>query len=224
MGTMTRSLFAAACALLAGAAGAQVQVPLTDARGWQLLEYRGIPAHKVRFHEAGLEIAVDASAMPLVHPLPKPMRVKAIRVRARLQGVLQIPAGRQGERKFDDYALRVGLVEPGERTLGVLERPFAAPWVRRLFELAPPGGGISRIHFFNVGVDPAQIGRRRQHPLSDLIVEQVVAAAPAEGRVDFVHALERPLEAVALWLSVDGDDTGSRFTILIERIELVPAP
>jgi hypothetical protein len=96
--------------------------------------------------------------------------------------------------------------------------------VRKLFELAPKGRGISRIQFFNVGADQGQIGRQRQHPISDLIFEKVVAAPRADGRFDFVHELEAPLETIAVWLSSDGDDSGSQFTVRVEQIELQAAP
>jgi hypothetical protein len=99
------------------------------------------------------------------------------------------------------------LVEPGERTLNFVQRRVAAHWVRKLFELAPRGSGISRIYFFNVGAERTQIGRERQHPLSDLIWERVVAVPGPDGRFDFEHGLERPLDAIAVWLSSDGDDT-----------------
>lgn len=127
---------------------------------------------------------------------------------------------RQGEEKLDDYVFRIGLAEPGERTLNFVQRQLAAAWVRKLFELAPQGTGISKIHFFNVGADRMHIGRQRQHPLSDLIIEKVVAVPRADGRFDFVHALDRPLETIAVWLSSDGDDTASKFTVLVEQIEL----
>lgn len=210
------------------AAGASAQppsevalfVPLSDPAGWQVLQYRNLPPHRIRFSAAGLEIAVDASAMPLIYPMRERLRLRSIRVAGRLEGTLRVPPERQGEKSFDDYAFRVGLVEPGERTLNFVQRQVAPAWVRKLFELAPKGSGISRIHFFNLGTERSQIGRQRQHPLSDLIFERVVAVPRPDGRFDFEHALERPLETIAVWLSSDGDDTGSRYTIVVERIEL----
>lgn len=204
------------------AAGAQssISIPLNDRSGWQVLEFRRIAPHRIRFSAAGLEMKVESSAMPVIYPLPKAARVAAVRVKGRVAGTLRLPPGRQGEPGFDDYAFRIGLVAPGERTLNFVQRPLAAPWVRRLFDLAPPGGGISRIHFLNVGAAGEPVGRRRQHPSSDLLEEQVVAALPADGRLDFTHTLERPLDTIALWLSSDGDDTASSFTVLVEEIEL----
>jgi hypothetical protein len=199
-----------------------VLVPLNDPANWQLLQYSQLPPHRVRFSPQGLEIAVDGSAMPVIYPLAKPVQVRSVRVSGRLEGALRLPPARQGEKNFDDYALRVGLVEPGERTLNFVQRQLAAPWVRKLFELAPKGSGISRIRFFNVGTAKEQIGRQRQHPLSDLIVEKVVAVPATDGRIEFLHPLEKPLDVIAVWLSSDGDDTGSRFTVLVEEIELLP--
>jgi hypothetical protein len=197
-----------------------VVVPLSEQAKWQVLQYSSLPPHRIRFSQAGLEMIVESSAMPLIYPLSERQRVSGIRVKGRVEGALRIPPGRQGEEKFDDYVFRIGLVEPGKRTLNFVQRQLAAAWVRKLFELAPKGSGISKIHFFNVGAEKTHIGRQRQHPLSDLIVEKVVAVPRPDGRFDFVHALDRPLETIAIWLSSDGDDSGSKFSVLVEQIEL----
>lgn len=197
-----------------------VVLPLSEQANWQVLQYSGLPPHRIRFSKAGLEMAVEGSAMPLIYPLPGRLRVTSIRVKGRVEGTLQLPPGRQGEKAFDDYVFRIGLVEPGERTLNFVQRQLAAAWVRKLFELAPKGSGISKIHFFNVGAEKTHVGRQRQHPLSDLIMEKIAAVPRPDGRFDFAHRLERPLETIAIWLSSDGDDTGSKFTVLVEQIEL----
>jgi hypothetical protein len=197
-----------------------LSVPLSDQANWQVLQYSSLPPHQIRFSQAGLEMRVEGSAMPLIYPLSELMRVTGIRVKGRIEGSLRVPPERQGEEKFDDYAFRIGLVEPGERTLNFVQRRLAASWVRKLFDLAPKGSGISGIHFFNVGTQKAQIGRQRQHPLSELIQERVVAVPRPDGRFDFAYSLQRPRETIAVWLSSDGDDSGSKFTVLVEQIEL----
>jgi hypothetical protein len=206
-------------ALFASTASAQLAIPMDEKGKWQVLQYRRIPPHKVQFTAAGLEIAVERSAMPLVHPLARPFATKRIRVRGRVDGTLNVPAGRQGEEGYDDYSFRVGLVEPGSRTLGSIQRRFVADWVRKLYELAPPGSGISGIHFYNVGAE--HLGRKRQHPLSELIREEVVALPRPDGRFDFEHVLAQPVQTIAIWLSSDGDDTKSTFTVRVEAIELL---
>jgi hypothetical protein len=222
----TRSVAAlaiAASAILAhGQEPRPVALPLADAKAWQQLEYRNRAPHKLRFSSAGLHIGVEGSAMPLIHPLPAKLRVAGVRVRGRVEGKLEIPPGRQGEEKFDDYVFRLGLVEAGDKRLNFVQRQVAAEWVRRLYALAPEGTGISGIRFLNVGADPAHVGRERQHPLSELITERVVALPAPDGRIDFAYRFERPVEAIAVWLSSDGDDTGARYGVDIESIELLP--
>lgn len=214
-----------ALALVAAASSAQepprdIVLPLDEQANWQVLEYSRLPPHRVRFAKDGLEIAVDSSAMPLIYALPRRVRVSAIRVKGRVEGGLRMPPERQGEGKFDDYVFRIGLVEPGTRTLNFVQRQFAAAWVRKLFELAPKGSGISGIHFFNVGADKAHIGRHRRHPLSELMAETIVTVPQPDGRFDFAHALHKPLDAIAVWLSSDGDDSSSKFVVRLEHIEL----
>jgi hypothetical protein len=213
----------ATMAALAQPSPGPLRLPLSGQSGWQMLQFRNLPPHRVAFSSSGMQIMVDGSAMPLIYPLPRTMRVKEIIVRGRFTGTFRVPPDRQGEKHFDDYVFRIGLVVPGERTLDAFERQLAAAWVRKLFDLAPEGSGISRIQFFNVGTHETQIGRQRQHPLSDLVLEKVVAIPRADGRFDFVHTLAQPLETIAVWLSSDGDDTRSRFTVFVEAIELRPA-
>jgi hypothetical protein len=112
----------------------------------------------------------------------------------------------QGQPGFDDYTLRLGLVDSGSRRLGSLERRFAPAWVRTLFDLAPAGAGISRIRFFNLGVAANQAGLRRQHPQSELIVEEVVAVPDGDGRFNLSIALDGVARPWRLDLP-DEDDT-----------------
>ncbi|BCS32438.1 hypothetical protein TBR22_A16520 [Luteitalea sp. TBR-22] len=195
-------------------------IPLTTGVGWEVLRYRGIPPHVVDFGAEGLRVEVNASAAPLVYPLDSPRWVRGLRAEGRVVGALRTDARRQGERGADDYALRVGLVEVGTRRPGWLERKVAPAWVQRLFALAPPDLGIAGIRFFNVAVSPSQIGQSRQHPASALISERVVAAPNANGGFTITVDLDAPLETAAVWISVDGDDTRSRYTLALARLEL----
>jgi hypothetical protein len=79
-----------------------VSLPLSDGTNWQILRYSKLPPHRVRFSEAGLEMMVDRSAMPVIYPLPDRARVTGVRARGRIEGMLRVPPGRQGQEKFDD--------------------------------------------------------------------------------------------------------------------------
>jgi hypothetical protein len=140
-------------------------------------------------------------------------------VRGRVDGQLDTTAERQGLQGADDFVLRVGLVEAGTRRPSFVERRLAPGWVRFLFSLAPPDQGVGRIRFFNLGLSASQIGWARTHPLSSLIHETVVAAPEPDGTFTIVaQAPDTPV--LALWLSADGDDTSSRFTVRVDALEL----
>ena len=195
-------------------------IPLTTDSGGEVLRYRGIAPHLVAFGADGLRVEVNASAAPIVYPLDSPLRVRGLRAEGRIAGSVRTDAERQGQRGADDYALRVGLVEVGTRRPGWLERRMAPAWVQRLFALAPPHLGVAGIRFFNVALSPSQVGQSRQHPASALISERVVTAPDATGRFTVAVDLDAPIESAAVWISVDGDDTGSRFTLTLARLEL----
>jgi hypothetical protein len=212
-------------AFLAQRASAEsFSVPLHGTNGWLFLNYRKIPPNTFRAGPAGLEIGVTNSAAPAVFPLPNPVPVKQLRVSGKIVGSLKMPSGKQGGKGFDDYAIRVGLVESGARTLSRREKLVAAEWVKKLFALAPRGMGISRIHFFNVGTEAKQIGHTRTHPLSDLMEETVVAVPDAAGRFTFSQRFEQPVNVLALWIASDGDDTKSAFSVTLEELELEGPP
>ena len=97
---------------------------------------------------------------------------------------------------------------------------MSARWIKTLFDLAPKGTGIDRIQFLNAVQYPDLLGRQRQHPLSELIHENNVWLLDAPGDFNLEYRLEQPLEVIAVWLSIDGDDSRSQYTTLIRRLEL----
>ena len=210
------------CALLAPAASA-LSVPLQDLSNWQVLAFRGIPANTVAAGSDGLTIDVDKSASPLVYPLTATTVVTRVRVRGHWDGDLRLPEGAvQGESGADDFVLKLGLVESGEQTLNWFQRRIAPQWVRTLFALAPPESGISQIHFLSTTRQGALVGSSRQHPLSDLIRETRFVHLDETGRFELDAVLPAPADVVALWVSADGDDTGSTFTLTLESVQLLP--
>jgi hypothetical protein len=41
-----------------------------------------------------------------------------------------------------------------------------------------------------------------------------------DGRFDIMYPLDKPLDTIAVWLSSDGDDSGSKFIVRVEHLEL----
>ena len=201
-----------------------LRVPLNDERRWHALQYDKRTPHTLRFTESGLDISVRRSAMPLLCPLPQAVRVNSIHVKGRIVGSIGVTPEKQGMKGYDDYSLRVGLHEPGTTTLTAREPRAAAHWVKALFDLAPAGRGIAKVHFLNLGVDRSEVGRTRQHPMSKLLEEEVVAAPQPDGRFDFVRALNPPMEVCAVWICVDGDDTKSSFQTILNQLDFEILP
>lgn len=187
---------------------------------FEVLAFRHIPLTTATTTRSGLRFVVDKSAGIVVYRLPKPMRLARVRAEGRVDGVLNVTAAVQGAKGADDHAFKLGLVESGDRRPTMMERWFAPPWLKRLFALAPERGGIGGIWFLNVGVSTAQIGRNRTHPANDLLHERFVSAPDSGGRFAIDEAVTGRAPILALWLTADGDDTGSRYTVVVHQIDL----
>ena len=200
---------------------ASTQLPLMlDAPQWQLLEYNNIPANRVSQHEGGILIDVQASASPLIYVFDQAQPIRSISARGTLNMLPKIPEGtEQGERGADDFPFRLGLVLEGEQTLNFAQRLIASDWIQTLFRLAPEGSGIDHIRFLNLR-NPEPIGwQHRVHPDSKgLFTETIVGKAESNMEFDLQHTLDMPANVLALWISVDGDDTGSSFSLTLNSV------
>jgi len=197
------------------------QVPVADLERWTTLSFNGIPANDVSVSGEALRIAVDDSASPLVYRFDEPVTITGLSVSATWSGKLRIPAGAtQGDEDADDFVLKLGLVESGSRRLNWLQRRIAADWVKSLFELAPPDSGVDRIHFLSTTRQRELVGQSRTHPLNDLLFETRIRCLDGPGPFDMKHSFEEPVTVLGLWISSDGDNTGSEFVLDIDSIVL----
>lgn len=195
-------------------------LPLQQQERWQLLEYDNLPPNRVEFGARGMRVRVEASASPIIYPLPEPGSIRGVSISGELDGLLDLSPGTQGQPGADDFSLKLGLVLSGDRSLNFFQRLVSPAWVRRLHDLAPAGGGIDRVLFLNAVQDRSQLQRERQHPLSELIHERNVWLLDRSGSFDFEYEFDQPAEVVAVWLSLDGDDSGSRYSVLIDDLRL----
>lgn len=200
---------------------ASVIVPLQDLSGWQLDKYSHSEAPEVRVGAAGMDIGVNGSAGPIIFPFSSPISIEKLSVRGEIFSFPSISDIKlEGEPKFDDLVLRVGLVSKGEHTLSGIKKLLAKSWVKRLFALAPPGTGIGQIHFFSIVQNQALLGKKRSHPNSELIEEKFVHWQKQPGIFAFEHSITPPIEVLAIWLSSDGDDTKSKFRLRLTELTL----
>jgi hypothetical protein len=202
--------------VLAGA----IALPVQHDGNWQLLEYNRLDANQVTFSEAGMMVTVDQSASPVIYPLDDPKTVSKVKVTGNLSDLLNVHAASQGQKGSDDFSLKIGLVVAGDKTLNGFQKMFSAKWIRKLFDLAPEGTGVEKIYFLNAVQNQGLLGKQRQHPLSDLIYENNVWLLDKTGDFTLTYSLESPQKVIAIWLSIDGDDTRSSYTTTIKSLVL----
>ena len=195
-------------------------VPLQQVDNWQLLQYSKIEPNRVVFSQQGMTVNVTGSASPVIYPLDQPRLVRRVEVTGSLSELLALDANKQGLEGSDDFSLRIGLVVAGDKTLNGVQKLFSANWIKTLFELAPQGSGVENIYFLNAVQGSAILGQQRQHPLSDLIYENNVWLLDKPGDFAMSHTLEKPRKVIAIWLSIDGDDSRSSYSTVIRSLRL----
>ncbi len=196
--------------------------PLTMADHWQLLSYSSIPANTVSFGDNTMTLAVNQSASPVIFPLSRPVTLQDIRLQFSVDGQLNLADKKQGAKGADDFLFRLGVVYEGERTMNAFQRAFAPEWVTTLFDLAPEDMGVDSITFYNVYSDDRLTGKERQHPASDLLNEIFFQERPENHQtVDMTFSPDTDKKILALWISSDGDDTGSSYSVTLKNLELI---
>lgn len=207
--------------LLLSATAVALNVPVDDLESWTVLSFNNIRPNEVSVIDGALHIKVRGSASPLIYKFDEPTRITGVTVVASWNGELRIPTGAiEGAENADDFVLKFGIVEAGDRRLNWLQRRIAADWIKQLFKLAPKDSGVNRINFLSTTQQQELLGSSRTHPLSDLLYETRVLYLDAPGSFVMTHEFPEPVESLGLWVSTDGDNTGSNFDLHLERITL----
>lgn len=201
---------------------AALVIPTKSMDGWRTENFSHIKSNEVSASHKGILVRVRKSASPLIFPLKATEIVTGLKVSGEFFGLPKFSnIAQQGQKGSDDYALRIGLVVPGENRLSGFKKLFASQWVKHLYSQVPSNLGLDHIHFFNITQNPSQVGETRLHSASDLIKEEFIASVEKAGPFKYEYALKYPLKAVAVWISIDGDDTKSNYEVLIAKLELI---
>jgi hypothetical protein len=196
-------------------------VPLQlDNPQWQALKYKNIRANRVSQIKGGLQIEIDSSASPLIFVFDEPQTIRDISVMGKMGRLPIIPKGvQQGDKGADDFPFRLGLVLEGEKNLNFGQKLIATEWVKILFALAPSGTGIDHVKFLNLA-NPGYIGwqQREQAGGKGLFTETIVNQVKPEENFDLNYTLPMPESVIAIWISADGDDTKSNFSLSVNSI------
>ena len=201
---------------------AGLAIPLDSLENWKSLPFSKIPANEVSIENKSLKVSVNKSSSPLVYKFSEPQKVTGFKVKAKWKGKLSIPVGKiQGEGGADDFILKFGLVESGTETLSWFQKKVAADWILELYKLAPEGTGVKQINFYSTTLQKDQVGKKRKHPLSELIFEERIQYIDSEGEFTLEKKFEKPMESLGIWLSTDGDDTSSNYELVITEMSVI---
>lgn len=189
-------------------------IPVNELSQWKIESYSNMTPNQVSVVNQTLQIKVSASSSPLFYPLKKTSIVKGFKLKVHFIGLPVFKElERQGEKNFDDFALRIGFVVPGDKKLQGIKKMFAASWVKRLYSQIPEGSGIDHVQFYNIVQNKNLVGKVRIHPQSDLIYENFFMSIDKPSLLETEYIFEKPIHAQALWISLDGDDTKSNYEI-----------
>ena len=219
----SKYLISLLCAALMSTSSFALEIPLQlNDENWQSLHYKNIAPNVITQKEQGFEIKVNNSASPLIYVFDQPLLVKNIKVSGSMGDLPTIPADlTQGDKNADDFPFRIGLVLAGDKTLNFAKRLIAPNWVKTLYALAPKGYGIDHIAFLNLANPEPISWQSRDHPASKgLFKETIVAHIQPNEDFELKHDLSQPNEVIALWISSDGDDTNSSFSLNLNSITL----
>ena len=205
---------------------AAIVIPTNNLNNWKIEQFSSIPKNEITISSRGLLIKVHNSAGPLIFPFKSKSKISGFKIVGEFMGLPKFMNPLlQGEKGFDDYPLRVGFVVPGKRKLSGIKKMFAAQWVKHLYEQVPDEAGLDSVRFFNVTQNSKQLDQERTHPNSDLLYEYFFVEVKSVGLFTYEFKFKQPIEVVAVWISIDGDDTKSKFEVLISSIELqLPLP
>ncbi len=188
-------------------------IPL-EPSSWKQIPYGSVPVHELSF-EQGLKLSINESASALVYQFDKPQRINEVEIELTQVGSINYHGKKIGEKGADDFPLRLGFVMAGDKRLSWGQSLIAPKWVKELYTLAPKERGLDRVSYLVIAQEKP-LYTKRFHPFSELLEEEIVGVVE---KGVFKATLRAPQgEVLGLWVSSDGDDTKSRFTMIINRL------
>ncbi len=197
-------------------------IPLGPSERWKNYTFSDIKPNKVTFSEEAVTLMVNHSASPLLYNLPETLDTTSVQVKATLKDSLQpLPQGaQQGEKNYDDFILRVGLILKGDDRLSWLQRRVAPAWLIEMEKQLPEDIGIDKVLFYTTCRQKQLVNKKRNHFLSSKLEEKCVTLLDGTGEFEISVNLEKPKKVVGIWLASDGDDLKQKFQLQIHKIEL----
>jgi hypothetical protein len=199
-------------------AAERTEIPLDDRGLWTRIDTVPKGRGSARFTTNGVSLHILEDACSFIHVFTNNVPAVSARVTGHLHGKMKTLPERKPDGRPPDFYLRLGVIEPGKKRLSWLQRKFAPDWIVRMESMIPRSVGLGKITFYSFGNDSARNGEkwRGKHGIR----EQQVHTLSSDESFDMTIQLPANTEILALWLFADGDATGSRFTIDVNRLVL----
>ncbi len=198
---------------------AVLALPLSGGDHWHALRYGNEPANEITFSDNELRISVKRSASPLFYHFDETLPLHALAAEGSVSALpTLLPGKTEGEKGADDFALRLGVVLEGKKSLNWFERLFAPSWLKRLTD-SLPNRAFGGVHFLTLS-QSGEPGDTRHHPMSHYLFEDTVKRLEKPGPFAFEKTFEPDVRAIGLWIQSDGDDTQSTFDLRLTSIAL----
>lgn len=198
-----------------------IVIPLSNQGNWKLDTYSKIPPNVVSFSKSGISIKIHNSASPLIYSFDHPKIINKISISGEFKGLPKfLDYSLQGQKGFDDYPLRIGLILVGNSKLSTFQKYISPEWIKKLYDDIPNDQGISYVQFYNVTQNPAQVGTNRVHPTSDLLHENFFAYIKESGKFSYDIKIDTPKKISGIWINSDGDDTHSEYEVDIFNLQI----
>ncbi len=201
-------------------AEASAEVILLQADNFEHIVFRRIKANHHLYHDQQLQIEVDDSASFLMKPFERVRQISRVSFEWRSDGRPQIKnAQHEQQRAGDDAVFKLGLLLETDNALpSPVPNPFLPPWMKRVETLLT----FPSENMIYLVVDAKHaVGEQWTNPYNSRVTMiPVDSFKNKQGWRQSSYRFEVPVNAVALWLMSDGDNTDSRFTAHIKNIKL----
>ena len=166
-----------------------------------------------------LAAEVDGSSSALVQSFSEPLQIQSAEIKWSLSGIVKTRnASHETQKQGDDFPLRVGLLVEGEAPwLG-----FLAPSWMKLVKSIMKIPANKMLYLVAGAKHEANLYWESPYSASMSNFSGQTIASAKDGDYTTSFRLKKPLAVVGLWLMADGDNTGSKFKILLKHLKLAP--
>lgn len=187
---------------------------------FQHVTFKNIPPTHFENEGSTLVLSVNKSSSFLLLPFQDPQTVRTVAFSWRGSGIVQVAdANIEQTKQGDDGRLRIGLLLVGKPPM----IPFLAPsWIKTVRDIMKVPS--DRIIYLAVETKNPPPTQWRSPHSSDIEIRAIPSTPTADGWWQSQITFEKSLSVAGLWITADGDNTGSTFKTWLKDLVLTTNP